>query len=514
MNTTNVDILICGAGAAGLTLAMELARRGVDFRLIEQRAEPFHGSRGKGIQPRTLEIFEDLGMVDRVHALGGPYPPLREHRADGSQVDMALAQDAGATPAEPYAKPWMLPQFITESIMRERLAELGHAVRFGHDLVGLQHDAAGVIAQVQGPEGEETVHARYLIGTDGGRSFVRKTLGIGFPGKTLDVRGFVADVMMDGLNREAWHRFSATAMPMQIGFCPLAGTDMFQIQGAVPLEGDIDVSLAGIQRLVDERTARTDIRIREVIWASAYRMHARLADRYRVGRVFLAGDAAHTHPPTGGQGLNTSVQDAYNLGWKLAAVLGGAPAILLDSYEDERRPIAADMLGLSTRLLDAARQGDGRRGREVRQLDLGYESSALAVEVPPRASAPRAGARAPDAPLTHAGGLPGRLFELFKGPHWTLLGKDVDRGAITPHRHMRVHVFGAGGDIVDIHGHIQTAYALEAGSWVLVRPDGYIGGFFAANQLSALHAYLQRVGITVPVVDAASNRHWQPAVAN
>jgi hypothetical protein len=123
------------------------------------------------------------------------------------------------------------------------------------------------------------------------------------------------------------------------------------------------------------------VTVRRVAWASAYGMNARLADRYRVGRVLLMGDAAHIHPPTGGQGLNTSVQDAYNLGWKLAAVLAGAPDALLDTYEEERRPIAADMLGLATGLLDKAKQGDMKRGREVHQLDLNYRFSSLSLLV-------------------------------------------------------------------------------------------------------------------------------------
>src|SRR5690606_14690511 len=150
-----------------------------------------------------------------------------------------------------------------------------------------------------------------------------------------------------------------------------------------------------------ERTGRTDVKLRSVAWASAYAMNARLAERYRVGRVFLTGDAAHIHPPTGGQGLNTSVQDAYNLGWKLAAVLAGAPDTLLDTYEEERRPVAADVLGLSTRLLkDQQEQGGMRRGRDTHQLDIGYPNSSLSHQETARTPGPRAGDRMPDAALT------------------------------------------------------------------------------------------------------------------
>jgi 2-polyprenyl-6-methoxyphenol hydroxylase-like FAD-dependent oxidoreductase len=154
---------------------------------------------------------------------------------------------------------------------------------------------------------------------------VRQTLEIGFPGKTLGVRGLVADLMLTGLTRDAWHRFNEGDMARQISLCPLAGTAMFQLQGPMPLEGEIDLSAEALSHLIAERTGRSDIRVQSVSWASAFTMNARLADRNRLGRALLAGDAAHTHPPTGGQGLNTSVQDSYNLGWKLAAVLGGAP---------------------------------------------------------------------------------------------------------------------------------------------------------------------------------------------
>src|SRR5690349_6815655 len=223
-------------------------------------------------------------------------------------------------------------------------------------------------------------------------------------------------------------------------------------------------------------------------------MSARLADRYRVGRVFLIGDAAHTHPPTGGQGLNTSVQDAYNLGWKLSAVIGGARDTLLDSYQEERRPIAADMLGLATKLLDAARRGELRRGRDVQQLDLGYPGSSLAMEKPAR-SGLFAGDRAPDAPLRGAAGQPVRLFGLFKGPHWTLLGYDVARDAVPPRAGLHIHTIGPGGDIVDGRGFLRDFYFLESGDWVLVRPDGYVGAIVSSSETGALKTYLRDVGL-------------------
>jgi len=377
---STTDVLICGAGAAGLTLALDLARRGVSLRIVEKGQQPFQGSRGKGIQPRTLEVFEDLGIVDRIAAAGGLYPTLREYRDDGSYSDSAVVEDAKPTPAEPYTMPLMVPQFLTERVMRTRLTELGTQVEFGRELVSFEQDETGITARVASNAEPEVIRARYLVGADGGRSFIRQALDIGFPGKTLDIRAVVADLHLTGLTRDAWHRFGEGDMDKQLALCPLLGTDLFQLQAPVPLDGDIDVSVAGLQSMIATRSGRSDIRVQSVSWASAYKMSARLADHYRSGRIFLVGDAAHVHPPTGGQGLNTSVQDAYNLGWKLAAVLSGASDALLDTYEAERRPIAAGILGLSTRLLDAHKRGDMRRGREVRQLDLAYPESALALE--------------------------------------------------------------------------------------------------------------------------------------
>lgn len=490
------DVLICGAGAAGLALAIDLARRGISFRLIEKMAHPFHGSRGKGIQPRTQEIFEDLGILDRIVAAGGAYPPERKYDHDGSYTDAEVMEHADTTSAEPYQLPLMLPQFLTEAVMRERLLELGHRPEFGCELVGFEQDSGGLTAHLAGNGGEEALRVRWLVGADGGRSFVRHALGIDFPGKTLGVRAVVADVVLTGLTRDVWHRFSDGDMARQISLCPLAGTEMFQIQGPIPPDGDIDLSAEGLAAMVAARANRDDIHIQSVSWSSAYTMNARLADRYRIGRVFLVGDAAHIHPPTGGQGLNTSVQDAYNLGWKLAAVANGAPDTLLDSYEEERRPVAAAMLGLATKLLDAQKQGEMRRGREVHQLDIGYPGSSLALEQPRRIGRPSAGDRAPDAPIRGAAGQSTRLFDLLKGTHWTLVGYEVGRGSMpSPRPNMRVHIVGPHGDMIDDDSHLRDTYALSAGDWMLVRPDGYIGAILPTGKLEILEGYLAQVGL-------------------
>jgi 2-polyprenyl-6-methoxyphenol hydroxylase-like FAD-dependent oxidoreductase len=491
------DVLIVGAGAAGLTLALELARRNLSFRLVEKLEHPFAGSRGKGIQPRTQEIFEDLGVIDRLVAAGGLYPPQRAYREDGTFEDSPSIASTDVRPGEPYNLPLMVPQFLTERVLRERLRELGHAPEFACEMTAFEQDDDGVTARLAGPRGDEVLRVRYLVGADGGRSFVRRALGIGFEGKTLGVRAVVADLLLRGLGRDAWHRFNDGSMERQMSLCPLAGTELFQLQAPVPMQGEVAVTAAALNDMVASRTGRDDIVIDEVRWASVYEMNARLADRYRVGRALLIGDAAHTHPPTGGQGLNTSIQDACNLAWKLDAVLRGAPAPLLDTYEEERRPIAAEMLGMATRLLREASQGPMRRGREVKQLDIGYAGSSLALDRCAGGRAVAAGDRAPDALCRGAGGLPRRLFELFRGTHWTLLCHGPLDAASAPAARagLHMHVVGETGDILDVHGEFRAHYGVEPGDWVLVRPDGYIGAMLPAGEAVALETYLGAVGL-------------------
>jgi hypothetical protein len=220
-----------------------------------------------------------------------------------------------------------------------------------------------------------------------------------------------------------------------------------------------------------------------------------MVDRYRVGRVFLAGDAAHVHPPTGGQGLNTSIQDAYNLGWKLAAVLAGAPEPLLDTYQAERLPIAADVLGLSKRLL---LKSSVRRGPETQQLGLSYRGGPLAEDKRDSSRNMRAGDRAPDAPCIDRNGRPRRLFDAFRGTHFTLLafGRNAVREPVNPAvRLVRVSSAderaGAGpDDLADAGGHARAAYDVQGNEAVLVRPDGYVG--WIGDSPDELEHYLSR----------------------
>jgi 2-polyprenyl-6-methoxyphenol hydroxylase-like FAD-dependent oxidoreductase len=367
----------------------------------------------------------------------------------------------------------MIPQFITETVLRGKLLEYGRAPEFATELTDFAQDADGVTAILKTRKGTETIRARYLIGCDGGKSFVRHHLAIDFPGKSFGIRVLAADVKILGLSREVGHEWNEGDMSAQLGIDPLPLADLFCLRAPVPLEAEIDTSALAISHLVRERSGQ-NLEIAEVAWVSVFVMGVRLAAKYRVGRVFLCGDAAHVHPPTGGQGLNTSVQDAYNLGWKVAHALSKNDEMILATYEEERRPIAEGMLGLSTKILKAEQQGGGtKRGREVLQLDLSYAGSSIAITEPAKRLRV-AGDRAPDALFKTSAGISRRLFEVFRGPHFTLLAYETSI-ELKPRVGLQIYRIAEYGEMLDCDGAIARSYGLSRGDLVLIRPDGYIG---------------------------------------
>ena len=470
MNTDvmSTDVLIVGAGPTGLALGIDLARRGVDALVVERAGELFPGSRGKGIQPRTMEVFDDLGVLDAIHAAGGGYP-VGMIWQDGQRVgEHRMFDPVEPTEDSPYDAPWMVPQWRTQRILFDRLEELGGKVAFGLEAVGLEQDEDGVTVRLATGG---SVRARYVVAADGGRSAVRRSLGIGMTGETVDpTPTLVADARITGLDRDNWHIFPPRGEGDGfLAVCPLAGTEDFQVTAQFPEGSSVDLSLEGVRKVVAARSHLAPEDVTEVRWASDFRPRAALADRFRDGRVFLAGDAAHIHSPAGGQGLNTSVQDAYNLGWKLGAVLrDGVDEALLETYEEERRPIAADMLGLST----SVHRGEVRRGEATRQLGLGYRESSLTAETRQAPATLRAGDRAPDGML---GGV--RLFDAFRGPHWTLLAVGAEAPELP-------------GSVRVIRGPAQESYGKGL---FLVRPDGYVG--WAGDTADGLPRYLARAGL-------------------
>jgi 2-polyprenyl-6-methoxyphenol hydroxylase-like FAD-dependent oxidoreductase len=481
------SVLVVGAGPTGLVLGIELARRNVPVRVVDRATAFATGSRGDGLQPRTLEVFDDIGVLDAVLDAGAPPAAMRAYAGGRFVGERRMHEWQAPRPDVPHPNGCMLGQDRTEAILRARFAELGGRVELGTALQGLTQDATGVTAALVRADGEpETVRVAALVGADGGASTVRRALGIPFEGRTDEsLRLLLGDVRVEGLDHATGYWFADEHdLRRGIAMSPLPGGDLFQF--GMPLEnGDAEPTEA-LRAAFAEFCPLPDVALREVAWSTVWRPNVRLARRFRDGRVFLAGDAAHAHPPTGGQGLNTSVQDAYNLGWKLAAALaapGPDSEALLDSYEAERRPVAERVLGLSEELLQRHVEGAPdahERGQETRQLDIGYRGSPIVHDGRVRPGRLHAGDRAPDAPVIDAAGRAVRLFDLFRGPHATLLVFG-DPAPVTVHDGVRVHAVllagrtAAGNAVVDADGHVAAAYDVPDGTAVLVRPDGYVG---------------------------------------
>ncbi|MCX7311467.1 MAG: FAD-dependent monooxygenase [Alphaproteobacteria bacterium] len=502
----DVDVLIAGAGPAGMVLGCDLARRGVAVRIVEANAAPpdhRSGSRGKGIQPRTLEVYDDLDIIGEVHAAGGAYLPAMAW--DGPKPlgpsKFHRIERRDPTPDVPYPSMWMLPQPRALGILRTRLAGLGGRVEFGTRVLSFEQDADGVTAKLQHPDGRvETVRARYLAGCDGARGVVRAGSGVEFKSETIDPHPMItADVVVEGLERTHWHMWdAATGGALWLG--PLVQTNAFQLYAKFE-DAEPDLSFEGLSKLVRERTGRPELEVTEVLYASHFGSRAGLANRFRAGRAFLVGDAAHVHPPAGGQGMNTAVQDAYNLGWKLGQVLRhGAPQVLLDTYEEERLPVAAQLLEFVVQMhkdwLGTAKDKEEPRKGEHMQLGLNYRGGPLSLDE--RAVAgegiTRAGDRAPDATLKDGTGATVRLFDLFRGPHFTLLAFDGAEmptlgsqygDAFNVYRIVRPDGAG-GGAMVDSE---DQAHRIYGGGLILVRPDGYLA-YTGPSGGPGLQAYL------------------------
>ncbi|MGH9592942.1 MAG: FAD-dependent monooxygenase, partial [Bryobacteraceae bacterium] len=410
------------------------------------------------------------------------YLPFRGYKGAEVLGDRDIHEGRNPTPDVPYASPLIIPQWRVEEILRKLLSSYGAQVELGTELVDFTQNGDGVEATLVKAGVSEHLHVSYLIGADGGRSFVRGHLGVGFEGETwANERMLVGDVKVDALDRDHWHSWPNPELGW-LALCPLPATDSFQFQAQIGPDEPDKPTLERFQQIVDERTGGMGLRLHDATWLSLYRANIRMVDRYRVGRVFLAGDSAHVHSPAGGQGMNTGIQDSYNLGWKLGNVLAGAPEKLLETYEEERLPVAAEMVGITSRL---HRSAEFKRGPETLQLGINYRESSLSRDERQAPGNLRAGDRAPDATCHDAAGKSIRLFDLFRGPHFTLLSFPSP-------------------SIVDTDGHVHRAYGVEPGTLVLVRPDGYIG--LITKDPASVHEYLTAGRPASPAPDVPVRR--------
>lgn len=535
------EVLVVGAGPVGLTLAAELARHGVRCRIIDRLAQPSPYCRAIGVTPRTLEVWEDMGVaratidaglwIDGFRSLIAGHPP---HDAVTDYSDL------------PYAS-LGLPQDATERLLTDHLRGFGVQVERGTTLTALSQTASGVTVQLARGDGTaETASFAYIVGCDGAHSAVRHALGIAFQGDAFPMTFMLGDVniawdLAYGMALRAL-RLHENAPPDLFIAIPLPELGRYRISMIAPdalepsggsehgIQADLPgPSLADLQAVADDLLPGRP-RLSDLRWSSLFRISMRLAARYRDGRVFIAGDAAHIHPPTGGQGMNTGIQDAYNLAWKLALVVSGrAVPALLDSYEAERRPVGADVIARTV----AASQNYGRErgGQPDRladtQLRVSYRGTAWVRDEAgdargdAGAEVPLAGDRAPDVQglRRHGVGFPLRLFDMLRGTEHVLV---VSLGGPDAARQLAELADAAAGLVAqsalplrliaiapastaiearpgvalleDAGGAFAQAYG-GAGGCLLVRPDGYIGWRGPSWRSDGLLAYLRQFAL-------------------
>jgi 2-polyprenyl-6-methoxyphenol hydroxylase-like FAD-dependent oxidoreductase len=526
-----IDILVVGAGPVGLTLAAELARHGARCRIIDQRPEPSPYCRAIGVTPRTLEVWEDMGiareMIDAGLWLEGTRTLVHGQATADEMCDFADL---------PY---WELgiPQNETERVLTRHLATFGITVERGVKLAAMRQDAGQAVATLDHSGGlREEIFCAYLIGCDGAHSTVRNAAGIGFEGDAFPAEFMLADVrigwdlprglMLRALRlaeNSAPEMFIAVPLPQPNRYrvstlcppdlaSPSTGTD-HGIQSERPAP-DLERFQAVADSLVPGKPPLSDLR-----WSSIFRISMRLAARYREGRVFIGGDAAHIHPPTGGQGMNTGIHDAYNLAWKLALVVNGiSPADLLDSYESERRPVATEVIAHTREAsLQIGRRRETNRLADS-QILVTYRGTDW-VRDDGGAAALQAGDRAPDCLRLrrfHVG-FPMRLFDVLRGTEHVLLVAlepslaDAETGRLQQFAAamrsplgscLRIAAIAPAGATVqqidgvpvlqDTDGNFARLYGHGA---YLVRPDGYIGWRGPSWADPGLTAHLRRLFI-------------------
>jgi 2-polyprenyl-6-methoxyphenol hydroxylase-like FAD-dependent oxidoreductase len=506
--TSTTDVLIVGAGPAGTTLAIDLARRGVTVRLIDKAPHAFDGSRAKGIQPRTLEILDDLGALPDIINQGALYPPMGIHLGPITIPFRMMAKGKRGADV-PYPDTWLIPQHRTDRALHARFESLGGRVEFGTELMEFTDHDTHVTAHVATSDGAEDVSARYLVGADGGASRVRKILGVEFSGSTDEAdRILIVDAAVSGkLSRKHWHVWPGINGRF-VGACPLPHSDKFQWMIRLSPDEQPSQDLAQINARIQSHTRNKRLALHDIAWQSVFRPNIRLAANYRRGRVLLAGDAAHVHTPAGAQGLNTGMGDAYNLGWKLGQVLAGADERLLDTYEQERQPIAAGVLGLSTKKYEGIGKFDPssiRRGKDEKQLALTYHGGPLAPLAADRTKTLRVGDRAPNADLVTAEADRVRLFDAYRGPHFTALAygrhaadalAKLDWPAAGAPLNRLIIDTDSNGDLrdgvlTDPTGRFAEIYGLSRDTLLLIRPDGYLGHIAIHNIADATRVAVQ-----------------------
>lgn len=470
---TRAPVIVAGAGPTGLTLATELRRGGIDVLLLDQRSHRAqNGSRAAGMQPRTIEMLDQRGVVDRFLAAG---PPAHLGNFAG------IVLDYSSLPTRfPYALNIM--QAETEQVLEDLAAELGVAVQWSTTVTGFRQDATGVDVIVDTPRGTATLRGSHLVACDGGRSTIRKLAGVGFPGTDATMVCLTGEVELDDpperpLFLQRRERGIITVIQFRPGWHRVVTCEPHRAAGphdSVTLE-ELRASL--------RRIAGTDFGMHSPRWLSHFNDAARQAERYRIGRVLLAGDAGHIHLPAGGQGMNMGMQDAFNLGWKLAAVVrGDATDALLDTYHDERHAADADILKLVR--AQAALFGQSEPITELCNIFtrligfsevntyLSAKLSGLDIRYPGFGDDPLLGRRAPDIPLNTSGAST-TLYKLLHRATPVLLSFSDD-AAVAEAAAWAGRITTVSAADTAHPWTLPDATTIPAPAALLIRPDGYV----------------------------------------
>lgn len=539
------EVLIVGAGPTGLMAAALLQRSGVKVRIVDKRAGPATESRAFAVQARTVELFQSLGLADALMDCGIANTSIHFHVA-GKPIGR-LNFDRANAPDTPYPFILMVPQSETEGVLIDDLTSRGIAIERSVDVQTVVQTDSRVCVRCIGADGHAfDISCAYLIGSDGAHSIVRKQLGLPFEGASYEQSFLLADCQVDW--QYDHHHFRIFMNRERIGlFLPLKGQQVSRVM-ATDLRDDksksLEMSLDELQQAFREAT-QLPVTLCNPVWTTRYRTHHRGVDRYRVGRAFLAGDAAHIHSPAGGQGMNTGLQDAANLAWKLAAALrSGADDALLDSYHHERYPVGQDLLRFTDKLFSAVAAQRGWRSalrdrlasfvmrrathlpvphrksfRRLSELSIAYKRGEFvddAVDSPERG--PTAGQRAPDAYVRRGT----TVFDLVDGyrfsllvlsrrtladdeitaMHATLLRLRSRSDRLQTQLVSRVVARRDARVVAPETAEVFERYGLqepEAQALYLIRPDGYIAWRCAGLDFEACAQFLHRFGPRPPV---------------